>query len=210
MRRELLSPRGVAPGSADVEEPGEGRLTPGRRPGDPEGGFTLIEVMVALMLSAIVVLLAHQIFSGVVDGVGRLDAARAELDRRSNARRWLIEAFGSLQTGADSAGSFEGHPQQLAFSTWQRAAQGGLARERVSVLAAGSTLVAQMAPGTLDLADSIRAVGFDYLLEPGANTTWAREWISPVSAPLAVRVRITYLGSPERADTLLLLIGGRG
>lgn len=192
MRREPLSPRG------------------GRGPGDPERGFTLIEVMVALMLSAIAVLLAHQVFSGVVDGVGRLDAARAELDRRSNARRWLTEAFGSLQAGVDSAGSFEGHPQQVAFSTWRRVAPGGLARERVQLDVAGSRLVAQTITGSLDLADSVRAVGFDYLLEPGAHTTWAREWLSPVSAPLAVRVRITYLGSPERADTLLLLIGGRG
>ncbi|HKV69639.1 MAG TPA: prepilin-type N-terminal cleavage/methylation domain-containing protein [Gemmatimonadales bacterium] len=173
-------------------------------------GFTLIEVMVALMVSALVVLLAHQVFTGVVDGVARLNAARAALDRSANARRWLTEAFGSLQVGVDSAGSFEGHPDQVVFSTWQRAPEGGLARERVRLLAAGSTLVARTPPGTLGLADGVRAVEFDYLLEPGANTTWAREWISPVSAPLAVRVRIAYLGSPERTDTLLLLIGGRG
>ena len=173
-------------------------------------GFTLIEVMVALMLAAVVVLLAHQVFTGVVDGVDRLDAARAALDRSANARRWLTEAFGSLQTGVDSAGSFEGNPDHVSFSTWQRAPEGGLVRERVVLDVAGSSLIVQSAPGPLHLADSVRAVGFDYLLEPGANTTWAREWISPVSAPLAVRLRITYLGSPERVDTLLFLIGGRG
>jgi len=174
-------------------------------------GFTLIEVMIALTLSTLVALLAHQIFAGIVDGVGRLDAARATLDRTANARRWLIEAFGSLQAGVDSAGPFEGHPGEVGFASWQRMAPSGLHRERILIHQAGSALVADEAgAGAVVLADSISRVAFDYLLEPGANTTWAREWMSPVSAPLAVRIRITYLGSPVRADTLLLLIGGRG
>jgi len=173
-------------------------------------GFTLIEVMIALTLSALVVLLAHQIFAGVVDGVGRLDAARTTLDRTANARRWLIEAFGSLQAGVDSAGPFEGHPAQVGFASWQRVAPSGLERDRILLHQSGTTLVAQAGTGIVVLVDSVSQVAFDYLLEPGANTTWAREWMSPVSAPLAVRIRVTYLGSPVRADTLLLLIGGRG
>ncbi|HWZ28405.1 MAG TPA: prepilin-type N-terminal cleavage/methylation domain-containing protein [Gemmatimonadales bacterium] len=173
-------------------------------------GFTLIEVMIALTLSALVVLLAHEIFSGVVDGVARLDTARAALDRSANARRWLIEAFGSLQTGVDSAGSFEGHPDQVGFASWQRVAPSGLQRERILLHQAGKTLVAQRGAEVLVLKDSVARVAFDYLLEPGANTTWAREWLSPVSAPLAVRIRVAYLGLPVRADTLLVLIGWRG
>jgi hypothetical protein len=166
--------------------------------------------MIALTLSALVVLLAHQIFSGVVDGVARLDAARAALDRRANSRRWLIEAFGSLQAGVDSAGPFEGHPDQVGFASWRLVAPSGLRRERILLHQSGKMLVAQDGGRVLVLADSISRVAFDYLLEPGANTTWAREWLSPVSAPLAVRIRVDYLGMPTRADTVLVLIGGRG
>ena len=173
-------------------------------------GFTLIEVMVALTLSAMVVLLAHQIFSGVVDGVARLNEARARETRTANARRWLIEAFGSLQAGVDSAGPFEGHSTSMGFGCWQRVSEGGLRRSRILLGQAGDGLIAQSASGRIVLADSVARVAFDYLLEPGANTTWAREWLSPVSAPLAVRLRITYLGIPGRADTLLLVVGGRG
>jgi prepilin-type N-terminal cleavage/methylation domain-containing protein len=174
-------------------------------------GFTLIEVMVALTLAALVVVLAHQIFSGVVDGVGRMDAARAGLDRKINSRRWLTEAFGSLQAGVDSAGFFEGHPDQVLFATWQRATQGGLHRQRLRLHQVRAGLVADgVGTAPVALVDSIARIGFDYLLEPGANTTWAREWLSPVSAPLAIRVRIEYLGAPPRADTLLLVVGGRG
>lgn len=173
-------------------------------------GFTLIEVMVALTLSAIVVLLAHRIFSGVVDGVARLDEARLRATRSANARRWLVEAFGSLQTGVDSTGPFEGHPTSVGFATWQLAPEGGLRRSRVLLGQVGAGLVAQDPLGSVVLADSIAGVAFDYLLEPGAKTTWAREWLSPVSAPLAIRLRITYLGAPPRADTLLFVVGGRG
>jgi hypothetical protein len=51
-------------------------------------------------------------------------------------------------------------------------------------------------------------VAFDYLLEPGLNSQWASVWESPVSAPLAIRVRITQLD--RIADTLLLIVGPRG
>ncbi|HWH04758.1 MAG TPA: prepilin-type N-terminal cleavage/methylation domain-containing protein [Gemmatimonadales bacterium] len=173
-------------------------------------GFTLIEMMVALTISAVVVLLTHQIFAGVIDGVARLDAARDREARAANARRWLIEAFGSLQAGVDSAGPFEGYSNEVGFATWQRAPEGGFRRSRILLGQSGTSLVAQAASGSLVLMDSVTQVAFDYLLEPGANTTWAREWLSPVSAPLAVRLRVTYVGLPARADTLLLVIGGRG
>ena len=68
-------------------------------------GFTLIEVMVALALSALVVLLAHRMLTGVADGATRLTEARRALDREANARRWLVAAFGSLDAG-QADGSF--------------------------------------------------------------------------------------------------------
>ena len=173
-------------------------------------GFTLIEVMVSLTLSAVVVLLAHQIFAGVVDGIARLDAVRARVTRRSNARRWLVDAFGSLQAGVDSSGPFEGHATTVSFTSWQRVPEGGLRRARILLERSGTDVVAQTLGGEIALVDSVSALAFDYLLEPGANTTWAHEWLSPVSAPLAVRIRIYYRGTPVRADTLLLAIGGRG
>ena len=60
---------------------------------------------------------------------------------------------------------------------------------------------------TLVLADDAHTVAFDYVLEPGADAQWAREWISPVSAPLAIRVRLT---GATQVDTLLLLVKERG
>ena len=58
------------------------------------------------------------------------------------------------------------------------------------------------------LADSVEAVGLDYLLEPGIQAAWVQEWISAVSAPLAVRARVRRAGG--RTDTTLYLIKARG
>src|SRR5438105_2612900 len=64
------------------------------------------------------------------------------------------------------------------------------------------------------LADSIASLDFDYLLEPGAESRWVRVWVSPVSAPLAVRMRVERPGKGEGGrvvtDTLLFLIKERG
>ncbi len=169
-------------------------------------GFTLIEVMVALALSALVVLLAHRIFAGVVDGAQGLNAARSGLARDMNAHRALTEMFGSLDIGTAGAGGFTGRPQRAEFTTWQRVPTGWLDRRRVVVEVEDGVLVAR-SDQTFELQDSVSRVDFDYLLEPGANAAWVREWISPVSAPVAVRVRIQC---GVATDTLLFIVGPRG
>jgi len=161
-------------------------------------GFTLIEVMIALMLSGLVVLLAHQIFTGVVTGTERLGEARTSLDRDANARRSLTEMFGSLDVGTEGAGGFAGRPERVEFTTWQRVASGWLERRRVTLAAQG---------GRFGAWSDVTGVEFDYLLEPGANAAWVREWISPVSAPVAVRVRVQRAAT---VDTLLFVVGSRG
>jgi len=169
-------------------------------------GFTLIEVMIALALSALVVLLAHRVFGGVVDGAEKLGAARITLDRDANARRALTEMFGSLDVGTEGAGGFAGRPGRVEFATWQRVPAGWLERRRVVLGLEGGALVAR-SDMSIALEDSVTAVEFDYLLEPGANAAWVREWISPVSAPVAIRMRIVHAAT---TDTLLFIVGSRG
>jgi prepilin-type N-terminal cleavage/methylation domain-containing protein len=170
------------------------------------GGFTLIEVMIALALAGLVVLLAHRVFTGVVDGAERLGVARTALDRQANARRSLTEMLGSLDVGTEGAGGFAGRPERAEFTTWQRVPTGWLERRRVIIGVEGGVLVAR-SDQSLALQDSVSRVEFDYLLEPGANAAWVREWISPVSAPVAVRVRIRRVAA---IDTLLFIVGPRG
>ncbi len=111
-------------------------------------GFTLIEVLVALTLSAVVVLLAHRVFAAVLDGTRQVRSARARLDRDANARRWLVDAFGSLAVGP-VGGSFEGEPGRVRFAAWLRTATGGFTPERVDLSAHSEHLIARLGAGRL-------------------------------------------------------------
>ena len=77
-------------------------------------------------------------------------------------------------------------------------------------------LVATLTPGpSVALRDSVTDLEFDYLLEPGAESRWVKEWVSPVTAPVAIRLRVTTGresgdGGRVVTDTLLFLIKERG
>jgi prepilin-type N-terminal cleavage/methylation domain-containing protein len=181
-----------------------------------ERGFTLIEVLVALTVGALGVLLAHQLFAGLADRGRALIGARAALDREANARRWLAATFLSLEVGADSARGFEGRPDRVTFTVWLRVPDGWFEREQVTLGRELDRLVAIVTPGgPVALMDSVTDLAFDYLLEPGAESGWVREWVSPVSAPLAVRLRARRAMKKRdqgiaHVDTLLFLIKERG
>ncbi len=199
----------------DGLKPALGRGAPSRALVPSGSGFTLVELMVALAIAGLVVLTAHRLFAAAGDAGRTLRAAREALDRQSNARRWLAATFLSLDVGSDSAGSFEGRPDHVVFSAWELTSDGWFERRRVSLDKAGHRLVAQALPGEpIVLADSIASLDFDYLLEPGAESRWVRVWVSPVSAPLAVRMRVERPGKGEGesavTDTILFLIKERG
>lgn len=169
-------------------------------------GFTLIEVMISLALSALVVLIAHKVFTGVVDGTARLGETRSSLDREANARRLLTEVFGSLDVTSTGSAGFAGHPEQVELTTWLRVPEGWLELRRVVLEAEHGSFVIRGAVSAA-LRDGVKGVEFDYLLEPGADAVWARKWISQLAAPVAVRVRIMRITD---VDTLLFLVGPRG
>ncbi|HEV8197334.1 MAG TPA: prepilin-type N-terminal cleavage/methylation domain-containing protein [Gemmatimonadales bacterium] len=170
------------------------------------GGFTLVEVLIAMVIGSLVVLLAHQLFATASDGTRRLEAARMRLERERLAARWLESAFLSLEAGGKD-GSFEGHPHTVSFTTWLTQPGGWLEPRAVLIRVIDSSLRADTDHGPIGLQQGVREVDFDYLLEPGAESHWVREWVSPVSAPLAVRIRLTR---NTGVDTTVMLIKGRG
>jgi len=172
-------------------------------------GFTLVEVMLALALGGLVVLMAQRIFAGVTDGARRLSEAQEALDRQANARRLLVGLVGALDIGTSQSAGFDGRPNQVTFSTWTVSREGWPARQRVTLRLVSRALVAEgLDAAAIVLADSVAALDIDYLLDYGADATWVRNWQSPVSAPLVLRMRIARAESV--VDTLLLVAGPRG
>jgi hypothetical protein len=162
---------------------------------------------VALTLAALVLALAHRVFSELLDGAARAEAARAALDREANARRLLTTVIGSLDVSERDAG-FRGEPHRVAFTAWFRDARGRHARGAVTLALAESALVVTgLRPEPWPLLHGVTGLDLDYLLDYGAQERWVREWISPASAPTAIRLRVAREGA---VDTLLLIVGSRG
>ncbi len=171
-------------------------------------GVTLVEVVVALALAGVVVLLAERLYGALLDGAAQAQAARDRLDRWANGRRLLTQLVGSIEVGADTATVFRGDPHAVSFTAWLPDQQGWPMKRAVTLATdSGALTVRGLGDHPLTLADSVTALDADYLLVQGADARWMRAFISAMSAPVAVRLRIAH---GDATDTLLLFVGPRG
>ncbi len=171
-------------------------------------GFTLVEVLVALTLGATLVLAAHGAFAGASDAAAALARVQESHDAEMAGRAQLARLLANLDPASPGGVGFDGGPATMRFSTRVRAGDGQFALRTVRIGVADGALVAVAAGRPSVVLPGVTAVAFDYLLEAGAEARWVAGWHSPVSAPLAVRVRLARRSGA--ADTLLLAIGSRG
>lgn len=174
-------------------------------------GFTLLEVVVALSLAGLAALLVHAVFRSVLEGGAALDRHRVALDRDMNAERWLVEALGSVEVGLEGDSPFQGSVERLECTTRLQTAGGWRERQSLVLTRSGSRLIAYVAGDPIVLRDSVTVFAIDYLIDPGLHSPWVQGWQSPVSAPLAIRLRTTsQAATGEVTDTLIVPLGSRG
>jgi prepilin-type N-terminal cleavage/methylation domain-containing protein len=167
-------------------------------------GFTLLETLFALVVGSVIALLAHEIFRAAVDARQHLLSASAGDDLRAQGRRWLSAAFRSARVASDAP--FDGHASEVVFTTSLPAVSGSTEPARVS-LHIGQGGLELTGPGaTIPLDRSATGLQLDYLLELGADAPWTPGWVSPVSAPTAIRLRVRRATTGDTVDTLLFLI----
>jgi hypothetical protein len=185
-------------------------------------GFTLVEIIVALLLTGLVVVLAHAIVVDVADATIRAQRVARDADRAGNRRLWLLRALVGVDVASAAVVGFRGtmhlgergEEDELEFPSRLRVGESsGLRIVRLWLGPDGRVLAGvsdppggiDAKPDTLVLAEDVAELGFDYLPSYGADTRWVPEWVSPVSAPVAVRWRSTK--TDGQADTALLYVG---
>lgn len=162
----------------------------------------------ALSAGALLLAALYGMVASVMDAGATLVSLRREAELARQGDRWLRSIIASTSVGQPGDVPFEGAPESAAFTTMMPSAYGWHEPRPVDIRVDGDSLLLKVnGAESIVLRRGVRSVGLDYLLEPGANAHWVRQWSSPVSAPLAVRVRID-LGGP--VDTALYLIGPRG
>ncbi len=160
-------------------------------------GFTLIEVMIALLIGSVVIVLAYATLSAGLDTQQRVVAAR-EADASATAfRAFLVDALRHAVTG-DAEDPKGMHTDEggttLAFVTrGVEAPLGGSARWRVSLTSdTGGVAIradspdGSRAPLQLTMRSS-RQVAVRFL--PLASMEWRDQWKDPARLPDAVELR---------------------
>lgn len=171
-------------------------------------GFTLVEVVVALAVGAMVVLAAHAMLGQAGDGAERIGLAAAEGDRDGNAETLARDMVARAEVRYGAADPFVGAPNGARWTSWCEVPAGWLEPCRASlgvIQVAGRNVLALSLPHdqVVVVRRGFRAGELLYLRDMAGGGTWLREWRSAVAAPLAVGVVMD-------GDTLILRIGERG
>ena len=170
-------------------------------------GFTVVEVMIAVILSAGVVLVAHRVFATTEMAVEVLQRHLSSAQDHYNAQRWLEDALLSVAVGDSGDAPFEGKADALAATTRVLGVQGWQEHIRMRVVRVDSQAVLYLGDQEVVLGKGVAELRMDYLGSPGLRSEWVSAWHSPVGTPLALR--LILLRANQRADTTVFLVGGR-
>jgi len=174
-------------------------------------GFTLIEVVVALLIGSIVLLGAHAMLAALSDRASALTAAGADVNREANGDAELRDIVGQIDVGTPGARAFTGTPQQASFSTWCDVPSGWLERCDVTLAfdstGANAGLVLQRGGETIVLRRGFVRGVFRYLASASGGGQWVEQWGASVTAPLGIGA---ILQDSTHTDTVILRIGPRG
>ncbi len=176
-------------------------------------GFTLIEILVAVMISAALLLSADIVFEQVADSRAAASRAAAERDQTQNAAimisRLVRQVDVSSRLGSGSTmHAFTGDSVSARFTS-SCIAPGGWEREcdvslHVTADSTGAAIVAVSSTGDsarFRVRDRVLLLG--YLTDATGGGHWIRSWPAGPTVPIAIGVM-----SPM--DTVIWRIGARG
>ena len=173
-------------------------------------GFTLVELLVALMVGGVAILGARAVFASLADHADRVLEVAAISDREANGERTLRALVGDLDMGSTTATTFGGDAHEARFTSWCSTPSGWKERcvIRLAVLprdaSDGSSVVVVFPDGQmLPLLAANAGMGLRYLRDATNGGTWFERWGTGITAPLAI-------GIVTDRDTLILRIGERG
>lgn len=168
-------------------------------------GFTLVEVLLAMTIGAMVLATLGELIGGAAITGRRLADARAQLDSTATGREWLRTAFRNAEAGHPGDTPFDGRRDAMQFASRMPTANGWHAQDTVAIVLQDSSLVLRSAATeTLVLQSGVHRLQADYLEQLGANSPWLPAYSSPSVTPLAIRLRVV---TRRGIDTLVFRTG---
>lgn len=160
-------------------------------------GFTLLELIVAVSIGAMVLTVGRAIFDASVDMQRRFTTAFADIEAERIGRTTLANAFATAQVAVDAP--LSGTASAVSFVSRCRDAYGGTVRCHVTVSADPALVLREeVRVGEARTLVVARVPGrFEYVIDAAHGGTLIREWHS-TTLPLAVR----WTPLAPTADTL--------
>jgi prepilin-type N-terminal cleavage/methylation domain-containing protein len=168
-------------------------------------GFTLVEILAALMISGIAVAIAAGVFTNVAGTIDSLQSRSEEFRLESEAMRWLRDGLLSTDVSLQADREFTGTAENVSFTAWLPASTGWSEPTRVEAFIEKGRFGVRTNAAEYTAPDSLEYAAFDYLAGYGSVSPWLVQWDSRTGAPLALRLRRGY--ADGRADTTLLYVG---
>lgn len=173
----------------------------------PRHGFTLLEVLVALVIGGMALAGAATLFTGLGQRSDQVNEAAQRMDRDANSERLLRALLANLDLTADTMASLSGGKHSVRFSSWCLTAAGWLDRCGVHLFfnedQSAQRLILELTGSTsLVLRTGFRSGEFRYLVDARYGGSWASTW-SRIVVPAAIALIMD-------ADTLLLPVWGSG
>jgi len=180
-------------------------MQPGRK------AFTLIEIVVAITVGAMILLGASGVMNQLADAARRLHLYAAATDRAANRERDLRELLANVEVGTPGSQPFVGNADSATFSSWCHTPGGWL--ERCSVIlsiecmettpgSASQSLVVHVgARRDVVMTRYARSARLRYLNGAADGGQWYVQWTAGIRAPLAIGVIMDR-------DTTFVRVGG--
>ena len=165
-------------------------------------GFTLVEVMVAITLGAMILATLGELLAAGMTAVRRLRTERSRQDQDAEARAWLRTELGNAEAGAEGDVPFAGTASSARFSTRTPTPSGWHVRDVIQLGWEDSAVVMRSRVlGKMTFWSGAAALRLDYLDQLGASSRWFTAHESPVATPVAIRLRVERQAS---VDTVLV------
>jgi prepilin-type N-terminal cleavage/methylation domain-containing protein len=165
------------------------------------GGFTLIEILVALALAAIVMIAARGLLDGLMGQAAAIVRAGQAADSLSGAEQSVRRTVGNLALPVGDTLAFEGDAGAARFVSWCAVPGGWLERCAVQLTARDSGGVRMVQnSGEVTLLHAGRLPALCYLSSVRDGGTWVNRWRSATDAPLAI-------GIVNGSDTAVMRVG---
>jgi prepilin-type N-terminal cleavage/methylation domain-containing protein len=165
-------------------------------------GFTILELMVALALSAAILLAGRALFEqlAAVGDTMAVNTAIADSARvRARSLRGIIR---NIDTGFNSPSNFFGDARTAKFTSWCTGGQVPKERCAVTLTVDSVVTLTDSSSAIVLLRDSVPGV-LRYLGDARDGGHWYRSWGPGTTLPLAIGILF-------RSDTTVLRVGDRG